>query len=123
VASRSYIVALGLAGVVVVATAGVAVAHQRALNDWPYASHTGQATTYTLATVGDIACEPDDAENAGPPAALKCGSATLGGMPAEYATAQQADAMHPDLVALRLLHHGRWPARPGNPMAGQGSGR
>ena len=99
-ASRSYIVALGLAGVVVVATAGVAVAHPQALNDWPYAAHTGQATTYTLATVGDIACEPDDAENAGTPAALKCGSTSLGGLPAEYATAQQADAMHPDLVAL-----------------------
>src|SRR5215831_9630234 len=65
VGSRSYIVALGLAGVTVVATAGVAVAHTQALNDWPYATHTGQATTYTLAAVGDIACEPDDVENAG----------------------------------------------------------
>ena len=80
--------ALGLAGVTVVATAGVAVAHSRAFNDWPYATHTGQATTYTLAAVGDIACEPDDTENAGTPAALKCGSASLGGMPAEYATAR-----------------------------------
>ena len=98
--SRSYIVALGLAGVTVVATAGVAVAHTQALNDWPYATQNGQATTYTLAAVGDIACEPDDAANTGTPAALKCGSPSLGGMPAEYATAQQADAMHPDLVAL-----------------------
>jgi acid phosphatase type 7 len=53
---------LGLAGVTVVATAGVAVAHSQAPNDWPYAPHSGQATTYTLAAVGDIACEPDDAE-------------------------------------------------------------
>jgi hypothetical protein len=74
VALRSYIVALGLAGIGVVATAGVAVAHTGALNDWPYAANTGQVTTYTLAAVGDIACEPDDAENAGTPAALKCGS-------------------------------------------------
>jgi hypothetical protein len=100
VASRSYIMALGLAGVTVVAAASVAVAHPGALNDWPYAGRAGQAMTYTLATVGDIACEPDDPENAGTPAALKCGSATLGGLAAEYATAQQADAMHPSTVAL-----------------------
>jgi len=56
--------------------------------------------TYTLAAVGDIACEPDDAENASTPKSLKCGSSSLGGLPAEYATAEQADAMHPDLVAL-----------------------
>jgi hypothetical protein len=92
--------ALGLAGVIVVAVAGVAVARSGALNDWPYAANTGQVTTYTLATVGDIACEPDDTENAGNPASLKCGSPTLGGLSAEYATAQQAEAMHPDLVAL-----------------------
>lgn len=99
-ASRSYIIALGLVGVTVLAVAGVAVANPQALNDWPYAVSTGQATTYTLAAVGDIACEPDDAENASTPASLKCGSATLGGLNAEYATAQQADAMHPDAVAL-----------------------
>jgi hypothetical protein len=79
---------------------GVAVANPHSLNDWPYASSVGQATTYTLAAVGDIACEPDDAENAGTPAALKCGSPSLGGLDAEYATAQQAEAMHPNLVAL-----------------------
>jgi hypothetical protein len=92
--------ALGLAGVTVLAVAGVAAAHSGSLNDWPYAAHSEQARTYTLATVGDIACEPDDAENAGTPASLKCGSPTLGGLSAEYATAEQADAMHPDLVAL-----------------------
>jgi len=100
VALRSYMVALGLAGIGVVATAGVAVAHTGALGDWPYAAHASQARTYTLAAVGDIACEPDNAENTGTPAALKCGSPALGGLSAEYATAQQADAMHPDLVAL-----------------------
>jgi hypothetical protein len=75
----------------------MAAADPQALNDWPYATHTGESTSYTLAAVGDIACEPAD----GPAAAsAKCGSPTLGGIPAMYATAQQADAMHPDLVAL-----------------------
>jgi len=79
----------------------VAVANPQASNDWPYAPHAGgQATSYTLATVGDIACEPDNTENASTPAALKCGSSSLGGLSAEYATAQQAYAMHPDAVAL-----------------------
>src|SRR5215469_5138649 len=91
---------LGLAGVTAIAVTGVAVANSQGLNDWPYATSVGQATTYTLAAVGDIACEPDDAENAGTPAALKCGSSSLGGFDAEYATAQQAEAMHPNLVAL-----------------------
>ena len=99
-APRSYIVSLGLAGVIVAAVAGVAAAHPGALNDWPYAASSSHEGSYTLAAVGDIACEPDDPENSGNPASLKCGSATLGGVSAEYATAQQADAMHPDLVAL-----------------------
>ncbi len=98
--SRSYIMALGLAGVTLLAVTGGAVASQRALNDWPYATASHGDTSYTLAVVGDIACEPDDAENAATPAALKCGSPSLGGFSAEFATAQQADAMHPDAVAL-----------------------
>jgi hypothetical protein len=83
-----------------VAVAGVAVgASQISGNDWPYAPKaSGQ--TYTLAAVGDIACEPADADNAPNPAALKCGSSSLGGFDAEFATAKQADAMHPDAVAL-----------------------
>jgi hypothetical protein len=88
---------LGLAGATVVALAGVAAAAPGALNDWPYGRDSGQARGYALATVGDIACEPDDAENAGTPASLKCDS---GSISAEYATARQADAMHPDAVAL-----------------------
>jgi hypothetical protein len=35
-------VALGVAGVLVAATAGAAVAHSMALNDWPYAANNGQ---------------------------------------------------------------------------------
>jgi hypothetical protein len=86
-----------MAGVMAAAVTGVAVADPQALNEWPYATSVGNSTHYTLAAVGDIACEPSDGPS---PAALKCGSPTLGGLSAEYATAQQADAMHPDLVAL-----------------------
>ena len=98
--SRSRVIAGSLAAVAVMAVAGVASADPHALNDWPYGGSSSHGRTYTLAAVGDIACEPDDAENAGTPAALKCGSPTLGGLDAEYATAEQAYGMHPDAVAL-----------------------
>ncbi len=84
----------------VVGVGGVAAADSPVTgNDWPYnANAKGQQ--FTLAAVGDIACEPDDDENASTPAALKCGSPTLGGYEAEYATASQAISFHPDAVAL-----------------------
>jgi acid phosphatase type 7 len=85
-----------------VGIAGTAVA-QNLTNGWPYdqtASSDAHGKTFTLAAVGDIACEPNDAENASNPAALKCGSPSLGGYDAEFATAKQAQAMHPDAVAL-----------------------
>ena len=82
------------------AVTGVATADPHALDNWPYAGRAGHAGTYTLAAVGDIACEPATPENAGNPSSLKCGSASLGGLTAEYATAQQAYAMHPDAAAL-----------------------
>jgi hypothetical protein len=86
-------------GLIVLAVTGTAVAAaNQSDNDWPYAHHS--AASYTLAAVGDIACEPDDAENATTPTSLKCGSPTLGGMSAEFATAKQATDMHPDAVAL-----------------------
>jgi hypothetical protein len=58
-------------------------------NDWPYQG-TSKHRDYTLVAVGDIACEPADAENQTTPDALKCGSPKLGGYDAEYATARQA---------------------------------
>lgn len=69
---------------------------------WPYQTrtHGPDAKDYTLAAVGDIACEPDDPDNAATPSSLKCGSPSLGGYDAEFATAKQADAMQPDAVAL-----------------------
>lgn len=93
-ATRITATAVGLA---VLAATGTAAASIHGSNDWPYAHHE---TTFTLAAVGDIACEPDDAQNAATPASLKCGSATLGGLSAEFATAKQATDMHPDAVAL-----------------------
>ncbi|HEX2903975.1 MAG TPA: metallophosphoesterase [Jatrophihabitans sp.] len=98
--SRSRIVALGVAGAAVVALSGVATADPHQLNGWPYSGSSGHQHSYTLAAVGDIACEPDNQENAGNPAALKCNGSEIGGLPAEFATAQQATAMHPDAVAL-----------------------
>jgi hypothetical protein len=89
------------AGVVVVGLAGAAVAAAQPDNgnDWPF-SAPASGQQYTLVAVGDIACEPADTVNAGNPAALKCGSSSLGGYDAEYATAQQAYGLHPDAVAL-----------------------
>jgi hypothetical protein len=68
-------------------------------NPWPYGTHA-PSTNPVLAAVGDIACEPANDENSGNPTAVKCGGAGIGGMSAEYATAQQAYAMRPDLVAI-----------------------
>jgi hypothetical protein len=87
------------AGVAIVAVAGVAAASSTNGNDWPHAD-AAKGQQYTLVAVGDIACEPADADNATTPAALKCGSPSLGGYDAEYATAQQAYSYHPDAVAL-----------------------
>ncbi|HYK27462.1 MAG TPA: metallophosphoesterase [Streptosporangiaceae bacterium] len=67
-------------------------------NAWPYAQTAPKAAV--LAAVGDIACEPDNTENSATPAKLKCGSPTLGGLDAQFATADQIESMHPDLVAL-----------------------
>jgi hypothetical protein len=71
-------------------------------NPWPYNTpdRPGPAANPVLVAVGDIACEPDNTENAGNPPAVKCGGSGIGGPAAEYATAQQAYAMKPDLVAI-----------------------
>lgn len=100
---RTRKISLIAAGVVAVSLLGTAaaVAAPAIDNGWPYSTAKGDdAATYTLAAVGDIACEPDDAANAATPSALKCGSPSLGGYAAEFATAKQADAMKPDAVAL-----------------------
>jgi hypothetical protein len=71
-------------------------------NPWPYNApgNSAPAANPVLVAVGDIACEPNNTENAGNPSAVKCGDQSLGGMTAEYATAQQAEAMKPNLVAI-----------------------
>jgi acid phosphatase type 7 len=89
----------GMVAVGVLAVAGIAAADSPNGNDWPYDS-AAKGQQYTMVAVGDIACEPNDAENAATPAALKCGSPSLGGYDAEYATAQQAYSLRPDAIAL-----------------------
>ena len=98
---RRVTIAASAASAALVAAAGLALASPSSSNDWPYAQQHGDSNrTYTLAAVGDIACEPDTPENSSTPSSLKCGSEDEGGMPAEYATAQQAYRMKPDAVAL-----------------------
>ena len=97
------LIAAGVVAATVLGISGAAVA-QTVDNGWPYDTTKTSANpggqSYTLAAVGDIACEPDDDNNAGNPSALKCGSPSLGGYDAEYATAKQAYGMKPDAVAL-----------------------
>jgi acid phosphatase type 7 len=71
-------------------------------NPWPYdaSHHQDPKAAPVLAAVGDIACEPDNDENSGNPTAVKCDGAGIGGFSAEYATAEQAYAMKPKLVAI-----------------------
>ena len=96
------LIAAGVVAASVLGIAGAAVA-QNVGNVWPYdstPSSSANGKTFTLAAVGDIACEPDDSTNAANPSSLKCGSTSLGGYDAEFATAKQADDMQPDAVAL-----------------------
>jgi hypothetical protein len=100
----------GRRALVVVAVAVIAAAAASAVladpgwlgSSWPYGGNepAPAAQGAVLAAVGDIACEPDNAENAATPAALKCGSPSGGGFAAEYATAQQTYAMKPTAVAI-----------------------
>lgn len=80
-----------------VAVAAGATAAVTATNSWPYAPNTHAPV---FAAVGDIACEPNTAENAANPASLKCGAPNLGGMDAQYAVADQIESMKPSNVAL-----------------------
>jgi hypothetical protein len=94
------------AGVMAAAAAGAVLADPGGMfadhNPWPYnTDNPGPAANPVLAAVGDIACEPDDTENASNPQAVRCDAQTgIGGFSAEYATAQQAYAMKPNLVAI-----------------------
>ncbi|WP_225851069.1 metallophosphoesterase [Streptomyces sp. HPF1205] len=63
-------------------------------NPWPYQGGPGR--TAVLAAVGDIACEPDG-DDAGVAAKYLCDSTRSG---AQAMTADQIEAMRPDLVAL-----------------------
>src|SRR5262252_3094475 len=95
------LLAVSAAGIALAATCVgtvLAAPGQQDDNVWPYAQIAPHAAV--LAAVGDISCEPDDAANATNPAKVKCGSPTLGGRDAQFATADQVESMHPDLVAV-----------------------
>ena len=84
-----------------VAAVGLAMADTSSSSGSAYAQQPRiDTTTYTLAAVGDIACEPETDENSATPSALKCGGPDKGGFAAENATAQQTTQMQPDAVAL-----------------------
>jgi hypothetical protein len=100
--NRRGLVLVAVVAVVAAACAGTVLADPGGWfagsdSPWPYNGVTGNPV---LAAVGDIACEPDNAENAANPAAVKCGGSGIGGQTAEYATAQQAYAMKPAAVAI-----------------------
>jgi acid phosphatase type 7 len=95
------LIAVGAAGIALAATCVGTVLAAPGHQDnsvWPYAQTAPKAAV--LAAVGDVACEPADAENSANPAKLKCGSPTLGGRDAQFGTADQIEGMQPDLVAL-----------------------
>lgn len=93
------LVAAAALSLTTIASAGVASYAQP--QSQPQSHEAGEyATSSILAAVGDVACEPDTAENAANPASLKCGSSGLGGLPAEYAVASQIEGMKPQLAAI-----------------------
>ncbi len=92
-----YVAAIGGAAAVMMTSTVFAAGHTSSTGQWPYGPETASPV---LAAVGDIGCEPDTPENSGNPTSLKCGGSDIGGFPAEYATADQIESMHPDLVAL-----------------------
>lgn len=96
--SPLYAASIGIAATAVLAGTVFAAQQQAPAQPWPYGDT--QSSAPVLAAVGDIGCEPNTAENSTNPADLKCDSDQIGGFQAEYATADQVERMHPDLVAL-----------------------
>ncbi|HKD93530.1 MAG TPA: metallophosphoesterase [Gaiellaceae bacterium] len=104
--SRRGVVLIVAVALIAIAGAGTVLADPGGVfgqsdNPWPYnsAGHGSKASP-VLVAVGDIACEPDNDENHNNPAAVKCGGSGIGGQTAEYATAEQAYSMRPNLVAI-----------------------
>jgi hypothetical protein len=72
-------------------------------NPWPYAKHDRSAPV--LAVVGDVSCEPGETEPAGESAHESCGTpkapyTTTSLWQSQEATANEIEAMMPDLVAI-----------------------
>lgn len=77
-------------------TAVLADPHTGSDNPWPYAA----GRPVVLAAVGDIACEPATPDSAATDPYYRCDGGHLPGTAAQFATADQIEAMRPDLVAL-----------------------
>ena len=88
--------AVAVAAVLALGTSVLADPGHSSDNSWPYA----QAEPVVLAAVGDIACEPETDEDASTDPYYKCDGGKLVGMDAQFATADQVEAMKPELVAL-----------------------
>src|SRR6185437_11589051 len=88
--------AVAVAAVLALGSSVLADPGQSSDNSWPYA----QAQPVVLAAVGDIACEPETDENTATDPFYKCDGGNLAGRDAQFATADQIEAMQPDLVAL-----------------------
>lgn len=118
---RRTTIALAIAGTLAATGAAVYAADPGALPNWPYdtvgsepnaVANAAAAPDAVLAVVGDTACEPDDPENTGNPAAVKCGGSSIGGNPATgptsdalgmagaFATVRQITTMKPQALAL-----------------------
>ena len=92
-----------LVGAVLAFAVGVSAQNPNSNNTWPYA--TGGRSAPVLAVVGDVACQPGETEPAGEKAGESCitpkapyTSTSL--WQSQEATANQIEALKPDLVAI-----------------------
>jgi acid phosphatase type 7 len=97
-------VLVGAAASVFVLASGVQAQNTKSNdNTWPYATRTGKSPV--LAVVGDIACEPGETEPTGEAAHELCSNpkspyTSTSLWQSQEATANQIEAMKPDLVAI-----------------------
>jgi hypothetical protein len=96
---RRTVILLAALAVVVAAAAGVGLADPGALggsdNPWPYA---GTSSSPVLAAVGDVSCQPGSPVEGEKASDVCTGDTTRNA--AQTATANQIEAMQPDLVAI-----------------------
>jgi acid phosphatase type 7 len=99
---------IGAAASVLVFAAGASAQQQDAKdnphsnnNAWPYAADSAARRSPVLAVVGDIACQPGETEPTGEKAGENCVGDTAQKLyQSQEATANQIEAMKPDLIAI-----------------------